>query len=201
MNALCGALRSLTLALAPARPAVQSLTAQRRFAGEIVHPRKVRFRKAHKGRVSIPTGGSQSGTRLVYGTYGLQLRDGARLSAQQLEAARKVIRRKIRAVKDAKMWLRVFPDIPVTSKGNETRMGKGKGTFEYYACRVPMDRIVFEIGGPGLKWEVAKDALRQGGMKLPVACKIVRKEQSAQAVEDVVISVPTPAASPVPASL
>jgi ribosomal protein L16 len=149
---------------------------QRRSIGEIVNPRKTRFRKSHKGRIPIPTGGSTSGSTLVYGTYGIRLKEGARLTAKQIEAARRVIRRKIRVAKDAEMWLRVFPDIPVTSKGNETRMGKGKGTLDHYMCRVPMGRVVFEIGGNGLRWEVAKDALRQGGMKLPVAFDIVRAE-------------------------
>ncbi|ORZ35999.1 ribosomal protein L10e/L16 [Catenaria anguillulae PL171] len=149
---------------------------QRRFAGEIVHPRKTRFRKAHKGRVPLPIGGSISGTTLQHGDYALVVREGGRLSAAQLEAARRIIRRKIRPVKGCEMWLRVFPDIPVTSKGNETRMGKGKGTLEYYMCRVPMNRVVFEIGGGGLRWEVAKDALRQAGMRLPVATTIVTKQ-------------------------
>ncbi|KAI9187585.1 39S ribosomal protein L16, mitochondrial [Blastocladiella emersonii ATCC 22665] len=148
---------------------------QRRFAGEIVNPRKVRFRKAHKGRIPLPIGGSKAGTTLQHGEYGLAMREGARISAAQLEAARRVIRRKIRPVKGCEMWLRVFPDIPVTSKGNETRMGKGKGTLEFYACRVPMGRIVFEIGGGALHWEVAKDALRQAGLRLPAAFEIVTR--------------------------
>ncbi|KAI9218899.1 ribosomal protein L10e/L16 [Blastocladiella britannica] len=148
----------------------------RRYAGEIVHPRKVRFRKAHKGRISLPLGGSVSGSTLQFGEYGLALKEGGRLTAAQLESARRLIRRKIRAAKGCEMWLRVFPDIPVTSKGNETRMGKGKGTFEYYACRVPMGRVVFEIGGGGLRWELAKDALRQAGLRLPVETTIITRK-------------------------
>ncbi|KNE62015.1 ribosomal protein L16 [Allomyces macrogynus ATCC 38327] len=139
---------------------------------------------ANKGPVPLPIGGSTAGTTLVYGDYGIRLREGGRLTAKQLEAARRVIRRKIRIVKGSEMWLRVFPDVPVTSKGNETRMGKGKGTLDHYMCRVPVNRVVFEIKGPGLHWEVAKDALRQGGMKLPVAFEIVqRKNEEAKAAE------------------
>ncbi|KAJ3371908.1 mitochondrial ribosomal large subunit component [Allomyces arbusculus] len=164
--------------------ATPQLAPQRRHAGEVVNPRKVRFRKAHKGRIPLPIGGSTAGTTLVYGDYGIRLREGGRLTAKQLEAARRVIRRKIRIVKGSEMWLRVFPDVPVTSKGNETRMGKGKGTLDHYMCRVPVNRVVFEIKGPGLHWEVAKDALRQGGMKLPVAFEIVqRKNEEAKAAE------------------
>ncbi|KAI9141367.1 ribosomal protein L10e/L16 [Paraphysoderma sedebokerense] len=150
-----------------------------RFAGEIVAPRKLKWRKHFKGRIPIPIGGSKAGTKLEYGEYGIRTREGSRLSAQQLEAARRVIRRKLRAAKGSEMWLRVFPDIPVSSKGNETRMGKGKGTLDHYACRVPMGRVVFEIGGGDLRWELAQETLRQAGMKLPVAFDIIRRNPGA----------------------
>ena len=186
------ALRPAALGLLNCNPAVpaaasaapQAHPTQRRFAGEIVNPRKVRFRKAHKGRIPLPLGGSVSGTTLQHGVYGLALREGARLSAAQLESARRLIRRKIRAVKGCEMWLRVFPDVPVSSKGNETRMGKGKGTLDHYMCRVPMGRVVFEIGGGDLRWEVAHDALRQAGIRLPAPTVIVtRKDQDKLARE------------------
>ena len=89
----------------------------------------------------------------------MTVNDGVRLTSQQLTA----IRRKI------------FPDIPVTSKGNESRMGKGKGAFEYWACRVPKDKIVFEIGGGGIRKEVAKEALRLASDKLPVTTEFVER--------------------------
>lgn len=91
----------------------------------------------------------------------------------QLTAAHNAIKRKIKPVKGSDSWLRVFPDVPVTSKGNEVRMGKGKGTFEYWACRVPANCIVFEVGG--LRKEIAKEALRLGGHKLPVKTEMVEK--------------------------
>ncbi|CAG8831296.1 16342_t:CDS:1, partial [Gigaspora rosea] len=122
----------------------------------------------HKGRVPVRTGGSTKGNTVVYGDYGLRVKDGVRLSSSQLTAAWQAIKRKIKVIKGSQVWMRVFPDIPVTSKGNETRMGKGKGSFEYWACRVPLNKIVFEVGGGGIRREVAKDALRLASDKLPV---------------------------------
>ncbi|KAF8500355.1 ribosomal protein L16p/L10e-domain-containing protein [Russula emetica] len=99
-------------------------------------PRKVTFVKRHKGIIPIPTGGSIKGTTLAYGDWGLRIKgQGVRLTAKQLTTAEEVIKRKIKPIKGAKVYLRVFPHIPVCIKGNETRMGKGKGTFEYWAAR------------------------------------------------------------------
>lgn len=116
-------------------------------------PRKVTFIKRHKGIIPIPTGGSVKGTTLAYGDWGIRIKgEGVRLTAKQLTTVEEVIKRKIKPVKGAKVYLRVFPDIPVCikvphstniffsgaltpSQGNETRMGKGKGTFEYWATR------------------------------------------------------------------
>jgi len=138
-------------------------------------PKRVRYRKAHKGRVHVPTGGSTKGTTLIHGEYGLRVRgDGMRLTAKQLFAADTVIKRKLKIFKDNKVWLRVFPDIPVCVKGNETRMGKGKGSFEYWACRVPTGRVLFEIGG-GLREEIARDALRLAATKLPVLTDFITR--------------------------
>ncbi|CAG8453704.1 1011_t:CDS:1 [Paraglomus occultum] len=147
---------------------------QRRYRAEFA-PRNVTRRKAHKGRIPIRIGGSTKGTTIVFGDYGLRVKDGVRLSSQQLTAAHWAIRRKIKSVKGSRLWMRVFPDIPVTSKGNESRMGKGKGAFEYWACRVPKDKIVFEIGGGGIRKEVAKEALRLAGDKLPVTTEFVER--------------------------
>ncbi|CAG8708067.1 14444_t:CDS:1, partial [Dentiscutata heterogama] len=129
--------------------------------------------KAHKGRVPVRTGGSTKGNTIVYGDYGLRVKDGVRLSSSQLTAAWQAIKRKIKVIKGSQVWMRVFPDIPVTSKGNETRMGKGKGSLEYWACRVPLNKIVFEVGGGGIRKEVAKDALRLASDKLPVKTEFV----------------------------
>lgn len=109
-------------------------TLQVRFRGQLA-PRRTKYRKAQKGRVSIPTGGSLKGTSLEHGTYGLRVLASTRLTASQLTSAQVAIKRKIKPVKGAECFLRVFPDVPVCVKGNETRMGKGKGSFEYWACR------------------------------------------------------------------
>jgi ribosomal protein L16 len=149
---------------------------QSRFRSDIA-PRLTKYRKAQKGRVSIPTvcplsisslpnlqqkqdangqGGSIKGTTLEHGTFGIRTLGSARLTADQLTSAITAIKRKIKPVKGAEVFMRVFPDIPVCVKGNETRMGKGKGSFEYWACRVPLGRVVFEVGGGGIREEIAK---------------------------------------------
>jgi len=128
---------------------------QRRYRAEFA-PRRTKYRKAHKGRVPVRIGGSTKGNTIAFGSFGLRVKDGVRLSSAQLTAAHTVIKRKIKVIKGSQVWMRVFPDIPVTSKGNETRMGKGKGSFEYYACRVPMNKILFEIGDGNMRREVAK---------------------------------------------
>ncbi|KAI0045231.1 ribosomal protein L16 [Auriscalpium vulgare] len=140
-------------------------------------PRRVTFIKRHKGVIPIPTGGSTKGTTLAYGDWGLRIKgEGVRLSAKQLTSAEEVIKRKIKVVKGAKVYLRVFPDIPVCIKGNETRMGKGKGTFEFWATRVPTGRVIFEIGGAPIREELARDALRQAGNKLPTVMEFIDKK-------------------------
>ena len=106
--------------------------------------------------LQIPTGGSIKGTSLEHATYGLRVLSSVRLTASQLTAAQVAIKRKIKPVKGAECFMRVFPDVPVCVKGNETRMGKGKGGFEYWACRVPVGRVVFEVGGGGIREEIAR---------------------------------------------
>ncbi|KDQ10297.1 hypothetical protein BOTBODRAFT_116005 [Botryobasidium botryosum FD-172 SS1] len=131
-------------------------------------PRRVKYRKAHKGRVPIATGGSVKGTTLAYGDFGLRISgDGVRLTAKQLQSAEVALKRKLKVIKGAVVWMRVFPDIPVCVKGNETRMGKGKGSFEYWACRARTGRVVFELGGGGLREELAREALKLAAAKLP----------------------------------
>ncbi|CAG8447488.1 11002_t:CDS:1 [Ambispora gerdemannii] len=154
------------------RSTPQTQLEQRRFRAEFA-PRKWKYRKKHKGRVPVRTGGSTKGNYLAFGEYGIRVKYGVRLSSAQLTAAHHVIRRKIKVVKGSKMWMRVFPDIPVTAKGNESRMGKGKGSFEYWACRVPMNKILFEIGGGGIRKEVAKEAMKLAADRLPVKTEFV----------------------------
>ncbi|KAN0105165.1 ribosomal protein L16 [Russula decolorans] len=140
-------------------------------------PRKVTFIKRHTGIIPIPTGGSTKGTTLAYGDWGLRIKgQGVRLTAKQLTTAEEVIKRKIKPIKGAKVYLRVFPHLPVCIKGNETRMGKGKGTFEYWATRVPTGRVIFEIGGAPVREELARDALRQAGDKLPTTVEFINRK-------------------------
>ncbi|KAI8089306.1 ribosomal protein L16p/L10e-domain-containing protein [Halteromyces radiatus] len=136
-------------------------------------PRRTKYRKAHKGKIPLPIGGSVKGTTVEFGDYGLRIKEGARLTARQLTAVHNTLRRKIKTVKGSRMWMRVFPDIPVTSKGNEVRMGKGKGTFDYWACRVPINRIIFEISG--MRKEIAKEAFRLVSNKIPVKTEVVER--------------------------
>jgi ribosomal protein L16 len=99
-------------------------------------PKSTPYPKRHKGVIPVPTGGSTKGTTLAFGSWGIRIKGpGVRLSAKQLTTAEEVIKRKIKVIKGARVWLRVFPDIPVCIKGSETRMGKGKGTFEFWATR------------------------------------------------------------------
>ncbi|KAJ1897523.1 39S ribosomal protein L16, mitochondrial [Kickxella alabastrina] len=143
-----------------------------------LQPRRRKYKKAQKGRVPVRTGGSTKGNYMAFGDYGLRVKLGLRLSAKTISAIHATLKRKLKAIKDLKIWLRVFPDIPVTTKGTEVRMGKGKGAFDYWACRVPKDKIIFELKGPGLNNELAKDALRQAGFKLGVPTEFVIKNEA-----------------------
>ncbi|KAJ1941705.1 39S ribosomal protein L16, mitochondrial, partial [Linderina pennispora] len=140
-----------------------------------LQPRRRKYKKAQKGRVPVRTGGSTKGNYMAFGEYGLRVKSGLRLPAKTITACYATIRRKLKPIKGLKVWLRVFPDIPVTTKGTEVRMGKGKGAFDYWACRVPKDKIIFELQGPGLNAELAKDALRQAGFKIGVPTEFVIK--------------------------
>ncbi|WFD35744.1 39S ribosomal protein L16, mitochondrial [Malassezia cuniculi] len=132
-------------------------------------PRRTKYRKAHKGRVPFPIGGSVKGTTVTQGLYGIRTLEPCRLSAVQLTAAETALKRKLKVVRGSQVYMRVFPDIPVCIKGNETRMGKGKGSFEFWACRVPVGKVLFEIGGHiEVREEIAKEALRLAAAKLPI---------------------------------
>ncbi|MDC0864435.1 50S ribosomal protein L16 [Rickettsiaceae bacterium] len=131
-------------------------------------PKKQKFRKAHKGRVSSK---AKAGTMLSFGEFGLKSLDGLRVTARQIEAARRAAVRHMK--RKGKFTIRIFPDIPVSKKPNEVRMGKGKGAPEYFAVRVSPGRIMFEIDG--VSEEAARAALDLASAKLPVRTKIVRR--------------------------
>ncbi|KAI0718365.1 mitochondrial ribosomal protein L16 [Cerioporus squamosus] len=137
-------------------------------------PRSVKFLKRHKGVLPIPVGGSTKGTTLAYGEWGIRVKgNGMRITAKQLKSADDALRRKIKPIKGAKVYMRVFPDIPVCIKGNETRMGKGKGSFEFWATRVAPGRVIFELGGAPIREELAREALRLACDKLPTRMEFI----------------------------
>ncbi len=130
-------------------------------------PKRVKYRKQMRGRM---TGKETRGAEVHFGDFGLQALEPAWISARQLEAARRAI---VRAMKRrGKIWIRVFPDKPISKKPAETRMGKGKGAVEYWAAVIRPGRVMFEIGG-GLPDDVAKEALRLAQYKLPIKTKII----------------------------
>ncbi|KAK1921196.1 ribosomal protein L10e/L16 [Papiliotrema laurentii] len=140
----------------------------------LLAPRRWKYRKSRKGfPITAATGGSIKGTTVARGQFGLRLLEPARLSAAILTTCRDAIKKKIKAVKGAQVYLRVFPDVPVAVKGNEVRMGKGKGSFEFWAARVRQGKVVFEVGGGGIREEIAKAAFKLAQAKLPVKSEII----------------------------
>ena len=137
----------------------------------MLQPKRVKYRKTHKGH---RRGSAQSGTTTIFGDYGLQALESAWITAEQLEAARRAITRYIR--RGGKVWIRVFPDKPVTKKPAETRMGSGKGAPDHWVSVVKTGRILFELAGVGEK--TAKEAIRLASHKLPFATKFVVRETS-----------------------
>ena len=132
-------------------------------------PKRVKWRKQMRGRMK---GKAQRGAEVHFGDFGIQALEPAWISARQIEAARRAI---VRAMKRrGKIWIRIFPDKPITQKAAETRMGKGKGAVEYWAAVVKPGRVMFEVGG-GLPDEVAKEALRLAQYKLPIRTKIIAR--------------------------
>ena len=134
----------------------------------MLQPKRTKFRKQHKGRIH---GTATSGADLTFGAYGLKALDPERLTARQIEAARRAITRHMKRA--GRVWIRLFPDVPVSKKPTEVRMGKGKGTPEFWACRVKPGRIMFEVDG--VSPEVAREALRLGAAKLPVRTRFVTR--------------------------
>lgn len=131
-------------------------------------PKRTKFRKAHKGRIK---GTAKGGTALNFGSYGLKALEPERVTARQIEATRRAITRHMKRA--GRVWIRIFPDVPVTKKPTEVRMGKGKGSVEFWACKVKPGRVMFEIDG--VSDEVAREALRLGAAKLPIKTKIVTR--------------------------
>lgn len=135
----------------------------------MLQPKRTKFRKQFKGKIS---GEAKGGFLLNFGTYGLKATEPERVTARQIEAARRAITRHMK--RQGRVWIRIFPDVPVSSKPVEVRMGKGKGSVDYWAAKVKPGRVMFEIDG--VSEVVAREALRLGAMKLPVLTRVVIRE-------------------------
>jgi large subunit ribosomal protein L16 len=134
----------------------------------MLQPNRTKFRKAHKGRIH---GAATSGTDLAFGQYGLKALEPDRLSARQIEAARRAVTRHMK--RPGRVWIRIFPDVPVSKKPIEVRMGKGKGTPELWVCRVKPGRILFEVDGVPI--DVAKESLALAAAKLSIKTRFVAR--------------------------
>ena len=134
-------------------------------------PKRVKYRRVHRGRM---TGKATRGNKVVYGDYGLQALEPVWITSNQIEAARVAMTRYCKRF--GIVWIKIFPDKPVTKKPLETRMGKGKGAPEFWVAVVKPGRVMFELGG--VPEETAREALRLAAMKLPVKCKFVTKEET-----------------------
>lgn len=134
----------------------------------MLQPKKTKFRKAHKGRIH---GVAKGGYTMNFGAYGLKAVEPERITARQIEAARRAITRHMKRA--GRVWIRVFPDVPVSQKPTEVRMGKGKGAPEFWVARVKPGRIMFEIDG--VPEPIALEALRLGAMKLPIKTRVVSR--------------------------
>ena len=134
----------------------------------MLQPKRTKFRKAHKGRIH---GVAKGGFELAFGAFGLKAQEPERVTARQIEAARRAITREMK--RQGRVWIRVFPDLPVSKKPTEVRMGKGKGAVEFWAARVKPGRILFEIDG--VPEDTAREALRLGAMKLPITTRVIAR--------------------------
>ena len=134
----------------------------------MLQPKKTKYRNAHKGRIR---GKAKGGTTLHFGSYGLKAITAERVTSRQIAAARRAITRHMKSA--GKVWIRIFPDVPVSKKPTEVRMGKGKGTPEYWAAKVKPGRIMFEIDG--VPSDIAHTALNLGSSKLPLQTKIITR--------------------------
>ena len=134
----------------------------------MLQPKKTRFRKQFKGRIH---GAAKGGFELNFGQFGLKAMEPERITARQIEAARRAITREMK--RQGRVWIRIFPDVPVTAKPTEVRMGSGKGAPEFWAARVHPGRIMFEVDG--VAEDIAKEALRLGAAKLPVRTRVIQR--------------------------
>jgi large subunit ribosomal protein L16 len=134
----------------------------------MLQPKRTKFRKAFKGRIH---GNAKAGFSLAFGSHGLKAVEPERVTARQIEACRRAVTREMKRV--GKVWIRIFPDVPVSQKPNEVRMGSGKGNPEFWVARVKPGRIMFEIDG--VPDAVAREALRLGAAKLPIKTKVITR--------------------------
>lgn len=132
----------------------------------MLSPKKTKFRKYHKGRIR---GFATSGLAVSFGTFGMQALEPGRITARQIEATRRVLSRRIKKI--GKIWIRIFPDIPVTAKPAEIRMGKGKGAVSHWVARIKPGKILFEISG--VDKTTAESLFKSGGSKLPIKTQLV----------------------------
>ena len=135
----------------------------------MLQPKRTKFRKMHKGRLH---GEAKGGFTFNFGSFALKATEPERVTARQIEAARRAITRHMK--RQGRVWIRIFPDVPVSAKPTEVRMGSGKGSIDFWACKVKPGRIMFEIDG--VAEPIAREALRLGAMKLPVTTRIVARE-------------------------
>ncbi|MEZ5862195.1 MAG: 50S ribosomal protein L16 [Geminicoccaceae bacterium] len=136
----------------------------------MLQPKRTKFRKAHKGRVR---GMTKGGAELNFGAFGMKATEGGRITARQIEAARRAITRHLKRA--GRVWIRVFPATPVSKKPAEVRMGKGKGSVEFWVAPVQRGRIMFEIDG--VPHQLAEEAMQRASAKLPIATRFVHRVQ------------------------
>src|SRR5437868_4508066 len=134
----------------------------------MLQPKRTKFRKAHKGRIH---GAAKGGSTLNFGAFGLKAMEPGRITARQIEAARRAMTRHIKRV--GRVWIRVFPDVPVSTKPAEVRMGSGKGSPEYWVCRIHPGRILFEVDG--VPKQLATEAFALAAAKLPINTKFIER--------------------------
>lgn len=132
----------------------------------MLQPKKIKHRKVQKGRIK---GIAHRGSQIAFGSFGIKSMDEGRLTSRQIEAARIAMTRYMK--REGQVWIRIFPDTPITSKPAEVRMGKGKGALDHWVAKIKPGRILYELDG--VTMEVAQEALRLGAQKLPVRCKFV----------------------------
>ena len=140
----------------------------------MLSPKRTKYRKAFKGRIH---GEAKSATQLDYGSFGLKALEPERVTARQIEAARRAISRHMK--RQGRLWIRMFPDVPVSKKTAEVRQGKVKGSVEYWVCRVKPGRVIFEV--EGVSEEIAREAFRLASAKLPIKTKFIARLEGEEA--------------------